>query len=100
MDQTAARWNDWNAGAAGVGAVAGHRISSRRGRARSADAGAFRARHAHVDGRRASRASAAKSLFRAGAAAGGGPLRNIHSAQFFPLVSVLGTEPDTGVLPH
>ncbi len=38
-------------------------------------------------------------LFCAGAAAGGGAVRVVHGAEFLSLVFVLGTEPDSGILP-
>ncbi len=44
--------------------------------------------------------TAAGALLCAGAAARGGPVRDLHCAEFLPLVLVLGAEPDPGVLPH
>ena len=41
----------------------------------------------------------AASLFRAGAAAAGRPVRHLHRAEFLPLVYFLGAQPDPGVFP-
>ena len=83
-----------------MGRVDRHRVSPRRGRAGRVDARALGHRHAHVGRCGASRAPYARIVLRLGTDARSGPVRLLHGAQFLPLVSVLGVEPDTGILPH
>ena len=88
-------------GAARLDSDARRRISRRRGRLGPADGVADGHRRAAGDAGfvEASR-TACPALLRAGAVPAGRAVRHVHRAEFLPLVHLLGTEPDPGVLPH
>ena len=64
-----------------------------------ADAGSLLDRRAHGRRRFLEQSETRSRLFFLAAVSGDGPLRHLYGTELSPLVSVLGTEPDTGVFP-